>query len=62
MKHKQRFYSKSIGTNEKAVVLVRNAQEPTKKHWIECEMHRNQRKNNFNMKSIGTNNKALALL
>ena len=35
---------KNLGTNEKALALLRKAQEPTKKHGFECEKHKNQRK------------------
>ena len=49
---------KSIGAHAKALALLRKVQEPTKKHWFECEKHRNQRKSiGFTVKNKRTNNK-----
>ena len=53
------FTVKSIGTNEKALVMLRKAEEPTKQQWLYCDKHRNQQKSiGFTVKNIGTNEKA----
>ena len=68
---------KSIGTNEKAcvlkqkrketnentLVLFKIKKEPTKKHWLYCTKHRNQRKRTgFIAKSIGTNENSIGFI
>ena len=35
------FYMKRIGTNEKAMVSMSKAQEPTRKQWFKCKRLRN---------------------
>ena len=52
-----------IRTSEKAKALLRKTWEPTKKQWLDCEKHTNQRESNgLNVKSIETNKKTLALM
>ena len=60
---KQWLYCKNIGTNEKALVLLRKAQEPTKKALALLGKAQEPTKSiGFIKKSIGTNEKAMVRL